>query len=242
MSGFGYFIEGFSLITKPGLRAYLIIPTLINVLVLVALFLVTYLQFDTWVAGIMSFFPEWMSFLYWLVWLIALLVVFFLLLVCFTFVANLIASPFNALLSIKVEEYLTGKPPTSEVAIWMILPRAVGREIVKLLYLLPRLLALLVITVIPVINVISPVLWILLGAWMMALQYADYGADNNDVSIRELRARLGKAKLQAILFGLPAYLLLTIPIVNLVLMPVGVAGGTKFWVEKLATQALPNRV
>ena len=68
---------------------------------------------------------------------------------------------------------------------------------------------------------------------MMALEYSDYGADNNDVPIRELRERLKGKRFQSLMFGLPAYFLLTVPIVNLVLMPVGVAGGTRFWVEHL---------
>ena len=44
-----------------------------------------------------------------------------------------------------------------------------------------------------------------------------------------MRAR----RLDALMFGLPAYLLLTVPVVNLILMPIGVAGGTRFWVEHL---------
>ena len=95
------------------------------------------------------------------------------------------------------------------------------------------IIGLLIVTIIPVVNVISPPLWLLFGAWMMALQYADYAADNNDVPIRELLARLRARRFHSLMFGLPAYLLLTLPVVNLILMPVGVAGGTRFWVEKL---------
>ena len=67
----------------------------------------------------------------------------------------------------------------------------------------------------------------------MAIQYADYGADNNDVSFAKLKVTLQENRLQAMLFGLPVYLLLTIPGINLVVMPAGVAGGTRFWVEHL---------
>ncbi|MFT7222012.1 MAG: CysZ protein, partial [Candidatus Azotimanducaceae bacterium] len=91
-------------------------------------------------------------------------------------------------------------------------------------------------TIIPVVNVISPVLWVLFGAWMMAIQYADYAADNNDASFSSLRNRLARRRFQSLMFGLPAYLLLTVPIVNLILMPVGVAGGTRLWVEHLKNQ------
>jgi CysZ protein len=68
---------------------------------------------------------------------------------------------------------------------------------------------------------------------MMSIHYVDYAADNNDVSFRELQLRMRARRLDALMFGLPAYLLLTVPVVNLILMPIGVAGGTRFWVEHL---------
>jgi CysZ protein len=216
MKGFDCFIDGFSLIRRPGLRRFFIVPTLINIFVLAALVGGSASYFDDWLTMIMGWFPDWMSALYWLVWFIAFIVVLVMVLFCFSFIANIIASPFNAILSIKVEEVLTGKPPVSTVSPWI-----------------PRLVALLLVTLVPVVNTVSPFLWVLFGAWMMAIQYADYGADNNDVSFSELRRLLERKRFAAIMFGLPAYLLLTVPFVNLILMPVGVAGGTRFWVEHL---------
>ena len=103
----------------------------------------------------------------------------------------------------------------------------------KFLYYLPRLIGLIVISFIPGLNAIAPFLWVAFGAWMMAVQYTDYAADNNEVSFSDLRSRLNNRKFQSLLFGFPAYFLLAIPLINLVLIPVGVAGGTKFWIEHL---------
>ncbi len=231
MTGFDCFLNGFSLIRQPGLRRYFVVPILINTVVLLLLAGFSYQYFNSWMDIIMGWFPDWMSALYWLIWFVALLVVLVMVLFLFTFIANIIASPFNALLSIKVEERLTGSPPVSNVSLWMVLPRTVAREIMKLFYVVPRVLLLVILTLIPVVNTISPILWILFGAWMMAIQYADYGADNNDVSFAELKDRLRGCRMDAVMFGLPAYLLLTVPVVNLILMPVGVAGGTRFWVD-----------
>ena len=233
MSGLECFLDGFSLIRRPGLRRYFVVPIIINALVLTGLVAVSYTHFGDWVELIMGWFPDWMVALYWLVWGIALIVLLVLILFVFTFVANIIASPFNAVLSIRVEQVLTGSVPESTVSPWLILPRSVARELGKLLYVLPRLLGLLLITIIPVVNMVAPFLWVLFGAWMMSIQYTDYAADNNDVSFGELKLKLGSRKLDALMFGLPAYLLLTVPVVNLILMPVGVAGGTRFWVEPL---------
>ena len=233
MNGLDCFLEGFGLVRQPGLRQWVVIPAIINTLVLIGLITVTVSQFDGWVESLTGFLPDWLSFLEWLVWFLAVIVIMFVLLYLFTILANVIASPFNAMLSIKVEEKLTGSLLTSESSAWLILPRAVWREISKLMYLLPRLLGLLIISVIPVINAIAPVLWIVFGAWMMAVQYTDYAADNNEVSFTELRRRLAGKRIQSVLFGMPAYLLLAIPLVNLIVMPVAVAGGTMFWVKNL---------
>jgi len=233
MSGLDCFIDGFSLIRRPGLRRYFVVPILINTTVLIGIVFFSYTRFGSWVDSIMTWFPAWMSVLYWLIWALSLIIVLVLVLYIFTVTANIIASPFNAVLAMKVEQTLLGKPPISKVSPWLILPRALTRELAKLFYVLPWILGLLVLTIIPVINTLSPFLWILFGAWMMAIQYADYAADNNDLSFRDLRKSLARHRFQALMFGLPAYLLLTVPVVNLILMPVGVAGGTRFWVEHI---------
>lgn len=233
MTGLDCFLDGFALIRRQGLRRYFIVPIIINVIVLTTLVLLSCSRFNGWVDAIMAWFPDWLSAIYWLVWGIALIIVLLLVFFVFTIVANIIASPFNALLSIKVEQALTGRAPVSEVSVWMIMPRAVTRELAKVLYMVPRLIGLMILTVIPVVNIISAPLWLLFGAWVMVLQYVDYAADNNDVSIADLLGRLRRRRFHSLMFGLPAYLLLTLPVVNLILMPVGVAGGTRFWVEQL---------
>ncbi len=226
-------MEGFRLVSKPGLRRYVIIPALINTLVLVLMIAISVSVFSPWVESLISFLPDWLSFLSWLVWTLASIIVAFVLVYLFTIIANVVASPFNAILSVKVEESLLGETLSSSASMWMILPRAFWREMTKLMYLLPRLLGLLLLSVIPVVNAAAPFLWILFSAWMMAVQYTDYAADNNEISFRELRNRLAGKKIQSVLFGLPAYLLLAIPVVNLILLPVAVAGGTVFWVKNL---------
>ena len=233
MNGFDCFFQGFSLVRSPGLRRYVIIPAIINTLVLILLVSLSISHFGGWVDRAVAMLPDWLLFLSWLIWLLAFIAVIFSLFYVFTIVANVVASPFNALLSVKVEARLTGRPPVSEVSVWLILPRALWREVSKLMYLLPRLLGLLLVSLIPLVNAVAPFLWILFGAWMMAVQYTDYAADNNDMTFTGLRRRLAERRVQSIMFGLPAYLLLAIPVVNLILMPVGVAGGTVFYVRHL---------
>jgi CysZ protein len=233
MSGLACFRRGMTLIMQPGLRQYVIIPLLINVFVMSAFITYGVAQYDGWMAYIANSLPDWAAFLTWFIGVLGILVGVAILLYGFTIVGNIIAAPFNAILSVKVEEHLLGRRLVSNTPFSVIALRSVSREFVKLGYYLPRLLGLLIISVIPVINVLAPVLWILFGAWMMAVQYTDYGADNNELSFSGLRKRLGSNKLDALLFGILAYVVIAIPLLNLLLIPAAVAGGTVFWVEHL---------
>jgi CysZ protein len=222
-----------ALIMQPGLRQYVIVPLLINVIVLSAFITYGAVQYDSWMAYIANSLPEWAEFLTWFIGVLGILVGVAILLYGFTIIGNIIAAPFNAILSVKVEEHLLGRRLISSTPFAVVAIRSVGREFVKLGYYLPRLLGLLVISIIPVVNVIAPPLWILFGAWMMAVQYTDYGADNNELSFSGLRQRLRGNTLDALLFGILAYVVVAIPLLNLLLIPAAVAGGTVFWVEHL---------
>lgn len=233
MNGIDCFFEGMRLIFRPGIRPYVLIPFVINAFVFAVILAWGIVQFDTLTGWITGMLPDWASFLAGFIAALAAIVIFVVFLFLFAIVANLIASPFYALLSERVEEAMTGKRPETSANLAVIAIRAFGREIAKLLYYLPRLIGIFILTLIPVINIASPVLWLLFGAWMLAIQYTDYGADNNGVSFRDLRDRLGRHRGQSILFGLMAYIALAIPLVNLILMPASVAGGTVFWATRL---------
>ena len=113
-----------------------------------------------------------------------------------------------------------------------IIPRAIGRELAKLAYYLPRLLLLLVLSFIPGINLFAPIFWFLFGAWMMSIQYCDYPMDNNKVSFKDMLRLLKKQRLTSLGFGGLVQLGMMIPIVNFFLMPVAVIGATLYWIEE----------
>jgi CysZ protein len=233
MNGMDCFIKGLLLITKPGLRQYVVIPFLINFVVLSLLIAYGVTQYDQWMNMLTDSLPEWLGFLSWIIGVLAILMGIALLLYAFTIIGNIIAAPFNALLSVKVEEHLLGITLESDTPFHMVALRSVAREFSKLRYYLPRLLGLLVVTLIPGVNTLAPFLWLLFGAWMMAVQYTDVAADNNELAFAALRVRLGQHKLDALWFGLVVYILVAIPLLNLILIPAAVAGGTVFWVEQL---------
>lgn len=240
--GAGYLLRGAGMLNTPGLRTFVLIPLLVNIVLFVGAIWLLVDQFDVWVDYWMSQLPGWLSFLDWLMWPLFAALVLIVVYYSFTLVANFIAAPFNGLLAEKVELRLRGK--TNGVDGWgellKMVPQALGRELSKLRYYLPRVLLILVITFIPGLNLFSPIIWFLFGAWMMSIQYCDYPMDNNRVSFNQMKVLLKSHRLTALGFGGLVQLGMLIPVVNLILMPTAVVGATIYWVEEYAEGELPE--
>lgn len=236
VSGAGYLIKGMGLITKPGLRRFVLVPLLINVGVFSAAIWYGVVQFETFILWMESKVPSWLQWLEWLLWplfVLALLIVVF---YGFSLIANLIAAPFNGLLAEKVELHLTGRPLSEggglKQALIGLVPTLID-EVRKLLYALLWAIPFLILFLIPGINVAAPVLWFLYSAWMLALEYADYPMGNNGLKAREMRSRLRERRVLGLGFGAATAGLTMVPVVNFVVMPSAVAGATAMWVREL---------
>ena len=234
VKGFGYLLQGARLLLHPGLRLFVLLPLLVNI-IMFALGLVVLISFvGGWMGGVVAWLPEWVSGITSFLWF--LFVIFFGMAVFFSFnlLANFIAAPLNGLLAEKVELHLTGKDlgAADFGSIVASIPRSVGREISKLTYYLPRILLLLVLTLIPGINVVAPWLWILFSAWMMVIQYVDYPMDNNGVSFSKMKRNLSQQRLLHLGFGGGVSLLFMVPVVNFFAMPIAVAGATALYVNE----------
>ena len=157
----------------------------------------------------------------------------------FTAVAILIASPFNGLLAEKAEEIITGQPvqgPETILQAFMLLPRAIIRELVKFAYYLPLLVLVLILSWIPPFNIVAPLLWFLFGAWMMAVQYVDYPMDNHMTPFADLKEVLRERRLSSLGFGGVVALVSGVPVLNFFVVPASVCGATLFWCEELVTE------
>jgi CysZ protein len=236
VEGVNYFLAGMKLLFSKGIRPYFFIPLAINILLFGVLIYASVQQVGTWIDGVLGFIPGWLDFLYWLLWPLFILLLLAIVMYTFSVIANLIASPFNALLAEKVEQKLTGQlnnSPLDWKALVAMIPRSIGRELLKLVYYLPLLLLLVILMFIPVINLASPALWFIFGCWMMAVQYCDYPADNHAIAFGKLKGALRQARLTSIGFGAMSTLTTLVPVVNLVAMPASVCGATVFWVNAL---------
>lgn len=232
--GMRYVFKGFSLITQKGIRPFVAIPLLINILIFAGGVCLAISQVDRWMEQLL---PAWLNWLEWLLWPLFILVIFFAIFYTFTMIANLISAPFNALLAEQVEKHLNGLP-VAEFQGFKSIPALITRtfrsEASKLWYMAKWAILLLLITIIPGVNIISPVAWTIFGAWMLAIEYADYPMGNHDLYFKDELHTLKKHSTQALGFGWLLSLITAIPFLNFLVMPVGVAGGTALWVDELS--------
>ena len=98
---------------------------------------------------------------------------------------------------------------------------------------LPMALLVSVISILPGLNFAAPFLWVMLGAWMMALQFIDYPMDNHRLPFKEVRAACSARRATSIGFGVVVAVVSGIPILNLALIPAAVAGATLLWCDEL---------
>ncbi len=226
IKGFFDCFSGFGLLFKPGIKRFVLIPFVINL----ALFsLATKLlsdQLDTWLEKLL---PTWLDWLEWLIWPLFAIAMFLIVFYTFTVIANLIAAPFNSLLSARIEAMLTGKKPEdiNSDGFIKLMARTIKSEIQKILYAIKWFIPLIIITIIPAVNIIAPFLWILFAVWFFSLEYNDYPLANRGHFFEEVKLYNRKNRMRSLGLGSAIFILTSIPIINFFAMPVAIAGATK---------------
>ncbi|HHH47447.1 MAG TPA: sulfate transporter CysZ [Gammaproteobacteria bacterium] len=239
ITGAGYLLRGLKLIMQPGLRRFVTIPLVINLVLFAGLIWFGASQFEALLNSVMPELPGWLQWAEWLFWLLfgvsALLVLFF----AFSLLANIVAAPFNGLLAEAVEVHLTGEQLDGDSGWKKMLAELVPTfidELRKLLYLLAWTIPFLLLFLIPGINIIAPFAWFAFMAWMLVLEYADYPMGNHGLRADEQKLCLRKKRLMSLGFGGAVSVATMIPVVNFLVMPAAVAGATAMWVEQFQGQ------
>ena len=237
MNGLGYLVAGGKLAVDPKLRWYVLLPLLVNIILVGSLFSWAYSLITGWQAALDTWLPSWLEWLTWFLEPLFYIAAVAFLAYGFSTLANLIASPFNGLLAEAVEAHLDPgitMPESSASAVLKSVPRAIYKELAKIIYYLPRLILVwLSGFIIPGANI---VLGLLLSMWMMALQYIDYPMDNHQKSFKQVKIFTGQRKSLSLSFGAFVLLFTAIPIANLFIMPIAVCGATKLWVDTKHSQ------
>lgn len=237
-SGFQYLFRGFSIIRKPGLRRFVMIPLLINILVFS---LAIWLGVDQFAILLEWLLPEgdawWIELVHVTLWILFSAVIFLIIFFTFTLIANLLGAPFNGLLSEKVEKLLSGTMRDEDGGVQALIrsvPSSIMSEIRKFAYFIATGALLFLLTFLPGVNVLSPLLWALFSSWMLAIEYIAYPMENHNLFFRQVKVEVKKKKMVSFGFGLAVMLVTLIPLVNFFVMPSAVAGATALWAERLS--------
>lgn len=225
-------LQGFKLLLKPGIRAYIIIPLLSNILAFAAMLYGFYRLAIQSQHGLLDWLPSWLGFLSYLIWPIMLILALLWLFYGFSVLGNLIAAPFNAFLSEAVEKhygYPCANSPLSIIGLAKMVVKSLLRELRKLFYSIKWWLLAFIISFFPVINLLS----LVIAAWLIAIQYLDYPADNHGISFRQALRRIKSNRLNHLTFGGSVLLFSALPVINFFVMPAAVCSATLLWHQNL---------
>ncbi len=235
--GFFYpFRAGKYLVGHPRLWKFVLIPFVINVVVFSSLLYFGFLFFDSYVLKLVPTGETWYwLFLYYTLWAVAAAVTGVLVFFAFTVVGNLIASPFNDLLSEKTEELIIGVQSERKFTLagfWLDAKRILAMESKKMALFVFAMLLLFCLNFLPGIgNLLFSLLAFLLTISFLAVEYLSFVTSRKEITFRQLRRHFFSRFALLAGFGTGVFVLLAIPFLNFVSIPLGVIGATLVWFD-----------
>lgn len=239
VGGFGYLLLGLRLLGKPGVKRFVIMPLLINILLFGLLFWLAGDYFDQLVNYLLAQLPGWLAWLSKVLWILFALLAGLIMFFTFSFAANLVGAPFNSYLAAAVEKHLTGSTPVgSERHFWAEFGVMILSELKKWGYYALWAIPLFIISWF--IAPIAPFLWFIFGAWMFSIEYLDYPMGNYGLTFSEIRKQIASKRMMSLGFGSAVTVATMIPIFNFFVMPVAVAGATAMRVSQFPMKSHGN--
>ncbi len=173
--------------------------------------------------------------LYWgvsgIFWFVALLSILYL----FVPLATIIASPFNDILSEKVEILMAGGQVESAFSIWDGLRSTTVGMITSLRLALKTwiiLLCILPLHLIPAIGfALATCLSIFIGIRYLALEYTSYSMDRRCWNYGQRQSWLRRNRLRSMGLGAISLALMSIPLINAMFIPISAIAGTILFCE-----------
>lgn len=235
--GFGYPLRavGF-LLKRPRLLKYLAIPFVINLLVFS---LSVYFGLDLFETLLDAYVPEnevWYGMiLYYLAWVVALLLTTVVVFFSFTVIGNLIASPFNELLSERVEALQVGRQPDERFSVgrfWKEAKYALLVEVKKLAVFSICMLLLLFVGLVPGVGqIVYAILAPAFTLFFLVVEYMAFVLMRKQLSFAQQRRYITSRPILMTGFACCVFCMLAIPFVQFFCIPLAVVGATLLWCD-----------
>ena len=222
---------------NPRLILYILIPFLINTLVFSG---AVYLGLDFFGSTVVENIPQgeawYWAVLYWFLWVVAVLLTTVLVFFSFTVVGNLLASPFNVLLSERTEEALGGATNDESFSLGQFF-RDAGKTILmeakKMWVFVVVMVLILPLNLLPGIgNSIYTVLAISLTLFFLCFEYVSFVMVRKRQFFREQKNYIFARKFLMLGFSCGVMAMLAIPFFQLLCIPLAVIGATRIWCEQ----------
>ncbi len=250
--GAGYVPRGMRFLVNkhPGLLVYCAVPALINMIFFgLTLALLAYFggELKDWLFGLVAGEHHWfveflVTVLRGFIWVIYVLACLIMSAITVYLGGNLLASPFNDLLSEKVEERYTGRPapPFSMARFLRGLFLTITEELKRLLFYIGVMVPLLLLHLIPVAG---SIVYMVVSTW-----FTFYFLTMEFISLPMARRHYGFGQWLKTTrnnfalstgFGAVATALLWVPLLNFVMIPLAVIGGTLLYCDLQESGHLP---
>jgi CysZ protein len=222
---------------NPRLVQYILIPFLINLLVFSG---AVYLGMDFFGSFVVDYIPQgdawYWSILSGILWVVAVLLTAILVFFSFTVVGNLLASPFNDLLSERTEEVLTGVANDEPFAFGQFMKDAlqtVLMEAKKMSIFVVVMLVILPLNLLPGVgNSIYSVLAVGLTLFFLCFEYLGFVLVRKRQFFADQKRYIFARKFLMLGFSCGVMVLLAIPFFQLLCIPLAVIGVTRLWCEE----------
>lgn len=222
--------------SHPSLFKYVAIPFVINVLVFSGTIYWGFDLFSALVGDYVTAQDAW----YWqivagVVKIIAGLVTAVIVFFTFTVVGNLIAAPFNDLLSERTEQLITGVTVDEGFSIRKLVAdlwRVMGDEIRKMAIFVALMLFLLLFNMVPAIGPpVYAVCSVMLTVFFLVVEYTGYVFSRKGMGFKEQRQFIRANRMSTLGFGLAVMCTLMIPLVQFLTIPLAVVAATRVCCE-----------
>ncbi len=239
LGGVGYPFRALALLVRtPRLWDYVLIPLILNLLVGIGVYAGLLFAGLRAIDNLVAHLPQWLMLIE--VLLQAILIVLLLILIGFVLLrfGVVLGSPWYSRLSEQLEELRLGIRPVSEplsfrtvaATIW----DALLFEIKKVLLIIGVGAPLLLLEFVPIAGPLVGTLgFTLLAATVVGLDFLDPSLSRRVRSFRARLAHLWRGLPASASFSLVCLALVSIPLINLLAIPVCVAAGTLFYCERL---------